>query len=360
MATERFDPLKDKIFQVIDENGKADPELDPSLPPEELKKIYNLMVMTRATDIKALELQREGRMGTYAPDIGHEGCQVGGGMAVQNGDWTFPHFRDLGLFLALGFPLKNFFLYWMGNEMGNQIPLDLNIFPMAIPAGAQIPQAVGAGMAIQLKGQKKAVLCCFDGGATSEGDFHEALNFAGVFKTPNVFLCTNNQSAFSLPCQKQTAPKTLAQKSSAYGFTGVVIDGNDPLSVFISVREALEKARNGGGPTLIEAVTYRIGDRTSSDDSSRNRSEEEVGDREKKDPITRFQGYLKGKELWNEQYEKGIQEKTAAFIDRAVEEAEETPLPSVPDIFQSTYKITPPYLRRQLDEFQAFLEEKDR
>ena len=247
----------------------------------------------------------------------------------------------------------------MGNEIGSQIPLDLNIFPMSVPVGTQIPHAVGAGLAAQLKGQNNAVLCCFSDGATSEGDFHEALNFAGVFKTPNVFLCYNNQYAISLPRKKQTAAKTLAQKSIAYGFEGVVVDGNDPLSVYIATREALDNARKGKGPTLIEAVTYRMGDHTTSDDASRYRSNEEVEDWGKKNPITRFQIYLKEKGIWNEPYEQGIQEKTSAFIDRAVEEAEQTPPPSVRDIFQSTYKVIPPYLQRQMDELQAFLQEKD-
>jgi pyruvate dehydrogenase E1 component alpha subunit len=359
MVIERFDSSKEEMLQVLDESGKVNPELEPSLPPEELKKIYNLMVMARAADNKALKLQRQGRMGTYAPSLGQEGCQVGGGMAVQNGDWIFPHFRDLGLHLTLGFPLKNFYLYWMGNEIGSQIPLDLNIFPMSVPVGSQIPHAVGAGLAAQLKGQNNAVLCCFSDGATSEGDFHEALNFAGVYKTPNVFLCYNNQYAISLPRKKQTAAKTLAQKSIAYGFGGIVVDGNDPLSVYVATREALENARKGKGPTLIEAVTYRMGDHTTSDDASRYRSNEEVEDWGKKNPITRFQIYLKEKGIWNEPYEQGIQDKTSAFIDRAVEEAEQTPSPSVRDIFQSTYKAIPPYLQRQMDELQAFLEEKD-
>ena len=359
MVIEKFNPIKEEKLQVLDENGQVNQDLEPSLSSEDLKKMYNLMVLARAADIKAINLQRQGRMGTYAPSLGQEGCQVGGGMAVQNGDWIFPHFRDLGLHLTLGFPLKNFYLYWMGNEFGSQIPLDLNLFPMAVPVGSQIPHAVGAGMAAQLKGHKNAVLCCFSDGATSEGDFHEALNFAGVFNTPNVFLCYNNHYAISLPRKRQTAAKTLAQKSIAYGFEGVVVDGNDPLSVFISTKEALDKARNGQGPTLIEAVTYRLGDHTTSDDASRYRSDKEVEEWEKKSPITRFKIYLEEKGIWNEQYEQGIQDKAAAFIERAVEEAEQTPPPTVEDIFQFTYKKLHPYLKRQMTELQAFLQEKD-
>jgi pyruvate dehydrogenase E1 component alpha subunit len=316
------------------------------------------MQTTRAADIKAIKLQRQGRMGTYAPNHGQEGCQVGAGMAVQKNDWVFPHFRDLGMYLTLGFPLKNVYLYWMGNELGNIPPKGLNIFPMAVPVASHIPHAVGAGMAANIKKHKIAVLCCFSDGATSEGDFHEALNFAGVFKTPNVFVCYNNQYAISLPRKNQTASRTLAQKAIAYGFSGVVVDGNDPLAVYAATKEALDSARKGKGPTLIEAITYRMGDHTTSDDASKYRSEKEVEEWKNRDPIQRFRIYLKNKGIWNPDYEKSVQDQAASFIAKSTDEAEQTPNASIEDIFQYTYKDMPPHLIRQRDELMLLGQEK--
>ncbi len=357
MITE-FDPLKKDILQIIDEKGQVHPEYEPTLSQIELKKIYSLMVTARAADLKAIRLQRQGRMGTYAPNHGQEGCQVGAGMAVKKKDWVFPHFRDLGLYLTLGFPLKNSYLYWMGHELGNIPPKGLNIFPMAVPVASQIPHAVGAGMAANIKKHKIAVLCCFSDGATSGGDFHEALNFAGVFKTPNVFMCYNNQYAISLPRKNQSASETLAQKAIAYGFSGVMVDGNDPLAVYVATKEALDNARNGKGPTLIEAITYRMGDHTTSDDASRYRSKKEVEEWTKKDPIQRFRIYLKNKGIWNTAYEKSVQDQAASFIVKSMEEAEQTPSASVEDVFQYTYKNMPLHLKTQMEELKLFNQEK--
>jgi len=358
IVIEKFDPLNEDILQVIDEKGRVNTEYEPTLSQDELKKIYSLMQTTRAADIKAIKLQRQGRMGTYAPNHGQEGCQVGAGMAVQKNDWIFPHFRDLGMYVTLGFPLKNVYLYWMGNELGNIPPKGLNIFPMAVPVASHIPHAVGAGMAANIKKHKIAVLCCFSDGATSEGDFHEALNFAGVFKTPNVFVCYNNQYAISLPRKNQTASRTLAQKAIAYGFSGIVVDGNDPLAVYAATKEALDSARKGKGPTLIEAITYRMGDHTTSDDASKYRSEKEVEEWRKKDPIQRFRIYLKNKGIWDTAYEKKIQDQAASYIAKSTEEAEQTPNASIEDIFQYTYKDMPPHLIRQRDELMHLDQEK--
>jgi len=262
------------------------------------------------------------------------------------------------MYITLGFPLKNYYLYWMGNEEGMHIPSDLNLFTLTIPVASQIPHAVGAGMAARIKKEKVAILCTFSDGATSEGDFHEALNFAGVYKTPNVFVCYNNQFAISMPRAKQTASKTLAQKAIAYGFDGILVDGNDVLAVYTATKEALEKAKTGKGPTLIEAFTYRMANHTTSDDASKYRTEEEVKEWEKKDPIERYRLYLKNKGFWDESFEKNIQDQATATVNRAVEEAEKTPLPAVEDLFIYTYKDMPPNLKQQLAELQDFLKEK--
>jgi len=357
---EQYNPLKGEMFQILDEKGQIESVLEPALSDEELKKIYAFMVVSRQTDLKAFVLQRQGRMGTYAPSLGHEACQVGSAFSLKKSDWVFPYFRDLGMYITLGFPLKNYYLYWMGNEEGMRIPNDLNIFTLAIPVGTQLPQAVGAGMAAKIKKDKIGVLCTFSDGATSEGDFHEALNFAGVFKTPNVFVCYNNQYAISLPRAKQTASKTLAQKAIAYGFEGVLVDGNDILAMYTATKEALEKARAGEGPTLIEAYTYRMANHTTSDDASKYRSEEEVKKWEKRDPIERFRIYLNNKGIWNESFERKVQEEAEATVNSAVEEAEKTPSPSIEEIFIHTYKNMTPNLKEQLEELKVYLKEKEK
>lgn len=215
-------------------------------------------------------------------------------------------------------------------------------------------------MAAKIKKDKIAVLCTFSDGATSEGDFHEALNFAGVFKTPNVFVCYNNQYAISTPRAKQTAAKTLAQKAVSYGFDGVLVDGNDILAMYAATKEALEKARAGEGPTLIEAYTYRMANHTTSDDATKYRSEEEVKKWQKRDPIQRFRIYLKNKGIWSESFAKKVEEEAEATVSKAVEEAENTPLPSIEEIFTYTYKNMTPNLKEQQKELKAYLKEKEK
>lgn len=357
---ERFDPLRGDQLRILDEEGRAAPDLDPGLPDAVLRRLYELMVRTRAADAKALKLQRQGRLGTYAPSLGHEASQVGLASAMARDDWFFPYFRDLGAFLTLGYPLADYYSFWMGNEAGLHAPDGLNVFPIAIPVASQIPQAVGAGMAVKYRKLGSAVVTTFGDGATSEGDFHEGLNYAGVFRTPNVFVCVNNQFAISVPRSRQTAAATLAQKAVAYGFPGVQVDGNDILAVHAAVREALARARGGEGPTLIEAYTYRMGDHTTSDDASRYRTGEEVREWERRDPLARFRAYLGRKGLWDEPYEKAVQEAAAALVESAVAEAEARPAPSPKDIFAYTYAETPPDLAAQLAGLEASLGEARR
>ncbi len=352
---ERFDPLKGERLQVLDEAGRARPGLEPALSAEALRTMYARMVLTRAADAKALKLQRQGRFGTFASSRGHEACQVGAASAMARGDWLFPYFRDLGTYLTLGYPLADYYHYWMGNEAGLRTPDGLNIYAFAIPVASQILHAVGAGMAANYRKLKVAVVTTFGDGATSEGDFHEAMNFAGVFKTPNVFICYNNQFAISVPRSHQTASATIAQKAVAYGFRGVQVDGNDVLAVLSAVGEAAAAARAGGGPTLVEAYTYRMGDHTTSDDAARYRTKDEVLDWEKRDPILRFQSYLKAKGLWDEAYEAEVQAAAAGAVEKAVEAAEARPPAAVEDLFAYTYAAMPPSLREQLADLSAFL-----
>jgi pyruvate dehydrogenase E1 component alpha subunit len=202
------------------------------------------------------------------------------------------------------------------------IPKDLNIFPICVPVGTQIPHAVGAALAMKIKGDKRAAVCYFGDGATSRGDFHESLNMAGVFKTPIVFLCQNNQWAISVPRSRQTAAQTIAQKAFGYGFEGVEVDGNDVFSVYKATKDALEKAKNGGGPTLIELFTYRLDDHTTSDDATRYRTKEEVEEWRAKEPLIRLRLFMKKNNLWSEDYEREVTERAEKKADEAVAEEE--------------------------------------
>jgi pyruvate dehydrogenase E1 component alpha subunit len=354
---ERFDPLKGERLRVLDDEGRAAPDLDPGLADAELRALYERMVRTRAADAKALKLQRQGRLGTFAPSLGHEAAQVGLASAMTREDWFFPYFRDLGAYITLGYPLADYYFFWMGNEAGMRTPDGLNIFPIAIPVGSQVPQAVGAALALKYRKLPGVVVTTFGDGGTSEGDFHEGLNFAGVFRTPNVFVCINNQFAISVPRSRQTAAPTLAQKAVAYGFPGVQVDGNDVLAVFAAAREALAVARSGGGPTLIEAYTYRMGDHTTADDAARYRSKEEVREWEKRDPLVRFRLHLGTKGLWDEAYEKEVQAAASEFVEKAVADAEARPSASPEDIFAHTYAAMPPDLEAQLAELKSSLPE---
>lgn len=352
---DEYDPLKGEKLQILGPEGEVNEELEPKLGIKDLKTLYKYMLLTRMADEKAVKLQRTGRLGTYAPSKGHEAVQVGSAFALRREDWMFPYFRDLGAHLVRGLPLKNFYLYWMGNEEGMRIPDGLNNFTVAIPVASQVPHAVGASWAAKILGHRIGVMVFFGDGATSEGDFHEGLNFAGVFKTPTVFVCVNNQYAISVPRSRQTASETLAQKALAYGFQGVMVDGNDVLGVYAAASEAMEKARNGGGPTMIEAYTYRLGDHTTSDDARRYRREEEVKAWEAKEPLIRFRIYLKNKGIWSESYEEKLVSELQEEVNKAVKMAEAVPPPSPEDIFKYNYAEMPWNLREQLEELKDFL-----
>src|SRR3989344_478935 len=243
-------------LQILNENAVCDEKNKPKISEDVLREMYRSLVLTRAFDDKALKLQRQGRLGTYAPMRGQEACQIGSAFALSKEDWVFPAFRENGIFMIRGVPAHMLYQYWAGDESGMQIPKGINILPVSITVGAHLPHAAGAAMAFKHQGLKSAAVVYFGDGATSEGDFHEAMNFAGVFKAPCIFICENNQWAISVPVKEQTASSTLAQKAIAYGFPGVRVDGNDVFAVYKATLEALERAHNGDGPTLIECFTY--------------------------------------------------------------------------------------------------------
>jgi pyruvate dehydrogenase E1 component alpha subunit len=308
--------------------------------------MYESMVLTRAFDDKALKLQRQGRIGTYAPMRGQEACQIGTSFALEKEDWIFPAFRENGIFMIRGILPEMLFRYWAGDERGMQIPEKINMFPVSITVGAHLPHAVGAAMTFKHKKQKNISVVYFGEGATSEGDFHEAMNFAGVYKAPCVFVCQNNQWAISVPVKEQTASKSIAQKAIAYGFPGIQVDGNDVFAVYKAMSEAVLRARNGNGPTLIECFTYRLADHTTSDDSKRYRPESEVIQWEKKDPLSRFEKYLLNEKILNPALIGKIKSESESVIERAVTNAESAKPQPPTEMFDFLYK----YRTEELDE----------
>jgi len=338
-------------LQILDEDGNCDEELRPSLDNEQVKKLYEWMVLARTFDEKAFKLQREGRLGTYASILGQEAAQTGSAYALRPSDWMFPAFREPGASLVRGLPMRMIFQYWAGDERGSQIPEGLNDFPITIPVATQIPIAVGVALAAKAKGDPIAVIAYMGDGATSKGDFHEGLNFAGVFSAPVVFVCQNNQWAISVPRMRQSASKTLAQKAIAYGFPGIQVDGNDIFAVYRATNEALERARAGNGPTLIECLTYRLGDHTTADDASRYRSRDEVEQWKRKDPIERLRKYLERGGIWNKAYDQTVRSEAKAKVQTAVHEEESVPPPDPLDMFRFTYQDLPVQLKEQMDSF---------
>jgi pyruvate dehydrogenase E1 component alpha subunit len=352
---EDYHPLKGKMFQILKPDGTLQPGLTLPVDDKETLALYQKMVFIRLADQRGLLLQRQGRFGTYAPIWGQEACQIGSGYVLQKGDWVFPAFREMGITLMMGIALKNFMLYWMGNEMGSRAPDGINVMPVSIPVGTHIPHAVGTAWAAKLRGDKIVTVAYFGDGATSKGDFHEALNFAGVFKTPTVFFCQNNQFAISVPRSRQTASATLAQKAIAYGFDGIQVDGNDLFAVIVAAREAVNKARSGGGPTLIEGITFRFGPHTTADDPTKYRTDEEIERWKPLDPMVRLRFYLKEKGLWSEEFEKRVTEEAQKEIDQAVKDAESVPAPRPGEIFEYVLAEMTPQLKEQLEYLNSTL-----
>lgn len=338
MPEKIIESINVRRLEILDETGNVDEQLMPSLSDDDIKRMYELLILSRTFDHRALNLQREGRLGTYASILGQEASQIGSAFALEKTDWVFPSFREMGVYITMGYPVYMLFQYWSGDERGVRTPDDLNIFPVCVPVGTQIPHASGAAMAIKYRGDKKAVAVYFGDGGTSEGDFHEGLNMAGVFRLPVVFICQNNQWAISVPREKQTASRTLAQKAYAYGFEGIQVDGNDIFAVYKATKNAMDKAKKGEGPTLIECVTYRMSDHTTADDAVRYRPKEEVEAWKAKDPVLRLRLFMEKKGLWDEDYQKEVEEKAGAAVDEAVKMEEAIEHPDPEDMFTYTYE----------------------
>jgi pyruvate dehydrogenase E1 component alpha subunit len=340
-----------EYLSILDSDGNLDGALEPDIPAPTLKAFWRAMVLARRLDERMLRLQRQGRIGTFAPLKGQEAAQVGSVATLERSDWMVPSFRETAAMLWRGWPIEKLLLYFAGFIEGGPPAADQHDLPICIPVATQLPHAVGLAYAAQYRGDERVVLAYFGDGATSEGDFHEAMNVAGVWHVPVVFLCQNNQWAISVPLKKQTHSRTLAQKALAYGMPGIQVDGNDVLAVYAATREAVDRARRGDGPTLIECVTYRLAMHTTADDPSKYRSEEEVREWERKDPLSRFRLYLEKKNLLDEGVEQQVDEEIAAAVKRFESAGPVSPL----TIFDHVYAELPDHLAAQRADLAARL-----
>lgn len=350
MPKEIIETFELEFLQIINEQGIADTALLPPLEDPVLKDIFEKMVLVRTFNQRALSLQREGRIGTYASVLGQEASQIGSALALEGDDWIFPSFRESGVLISRGYPMWMLYRYWMGDERGMKAPEGLNIFPMSVPVGTQLPHAAGAAFAMRYRGEKKVSAVYFGDGGSSRGDFHEALNLAGVFKSPVVFLLQNNQWAISVPRARQSAAKTLAQRAFGYGIPGIQVDGNDVLAVYSATKEAVGRARRGEGPTLIECYTYRLDDHTTADDATRYRLKEDVEGWRKKEPMIRLRLFLEKKGLWTKEYEEEVSRKALEAVDKDIEKAEKYPAPVPADIIRYTNSELTQTQKRELEE----------
>jgi len=350
--------LREDCYRVLSESNVADPKRDPKLEKNLLMRMYRNMALTRVYDERGMMLQRQGRIGFYVPSFGQEAIQTGTAAALEKGDWVYPSYREPGVFIYRGASLYDMLCNLWGNSKdvckGRQMPVhysfaDLRLFSVSSPISTQVMQAVGSAMAAKLQKKKEvAITYCGDGG-TSENDFHTGLTFAGAMKAPTVFIVTNNQYAISVPFSKQTGCKKIVDKAVGYGMPGIAVDGNDVLAVYQATKEAVDRARSGGGPTLIECLTLRMGPHSSSDDPTRYRDEKLFEAWKKRDPIMRFREYLEGKKLWDKKKEADLQEELKALVMQAISEAEPEPPPSLDDLFNDVFAELTPTLKRQRD-----------
>jgi pyruvate dehydrogenase E1 component alpha subunit len=338
-------------LSILDSDGNLDASLEPDIPPAELKRLYRGMLLGRRLDERMIRLQRQGRIGTFAPIKGQEASQIGAAATLRRQDWLVPSFRETAAMLWRGWPIEKLLLLFAGYLEGGRPDDGQNDLPIAIPVATQLPHAVGLAYAAQYRGDDAVVMAFCGDGATSEGDFHEAVNFAGVWHVPAVFVVQNNQWAISVPIKKQTHSRTIAQKALAYGIPGLQVDGNDVLAVHAACTEAVGRARAGDGPTLIECVTYRLGVHTTADDPTKYRTAEEVEAWERKDPLTRFTAYLKTKRLLQDGLEDEVDREIAAAVQRFEALGPAEPL----TMFEHVYAELPPHLKAQRDRLAGSL-----
>lgn len=373
-----FNPAEDKLFRIIDEEGKVvNPEYMPELNPETLQKAYQTMLFARTADLMAVSYQRQGRMFTYPPILGQEAIQAAAGMVIRRDDWLVPAFREMAVMLAKGVSLKEIFLYYLGNEEGSNFKDAHHVLPICVPIGSQLLHATGIAYEIKYNKKDEVVFPYIGDGGTSEGDFSEALNFAAVWQVPVVFTIQNNQYAISVPVHRQTRSINLAVKSVAFGMPGIKVDGNDFFAMYRAYQEAAQWARDGRGPVLIEAYTYRKGAHTTSDDPSKYRTKDEEKSWDAKDPLLRLKKYMtqKGISLLNTKEddsksgntehddlfagEEALIETYKQEIDRQFIAAETFRAYELNDVFKHMYVEMPDELERQKASYEEFLRWKE-
>jgi len=333
------------MLQILTPAGELldDPPLDIDLT----RRLFQAMVAARQYDRKATSIQKQGRLATYAPFEGQEAAQIGSAAALRPDDWMVPTYRDAAAMWMHGYPWTHLLLTRMGDERGGSPPEGVPVLPPSITVGAHMLHAVGLAWATRLQGSDRVALTYFGDGATSEGDFHEAMNFAGVYRTGTVFVCQNNHYAISLSRDRQTASESIAGKADAYGVPGALVDGNDLMAMYRATRDAVARAREGGGATLIEALTYRLGPHTTSDDPSRYREAAEVDAWRARDPLDRVRKYLEKEGAWDEGWETTVATEAHDEIDRAVAEAEALPPLGPAELFGAMFAEMTPELAEQ-------------
>lgn len=333
---------------VLRSDGTLRPGAEPTLTDDQVAAALELMLLTRTFDDRALRLQRQGRFGTFSQVRGQEAAVVGSAFALDPArDWVVPQYRELPALLRQGYPLKHFIAYFTGNPAGGGIPDGVNCLPLNIALASQVPHAVGLAWGLRRQGRDSAVLAYFGDGASSEGDTHEALNLAGLLAAPVVFFLSNNGWAISTPRSAQSAARTLASRAIGYGMPGVVVDGNDLLAVHQVTAAAVERARAGLGPTLIEAITYRTGAHNTADDPTRYTDDAERQAWVRRDPIDRVIAYLAARGRWDEAVADAAADRIAATIDEAFAAAAARPAPGPEQLFDHLYATPPDRVRRQ-------------
>ena len=353
MTFSDYDPLKKKVFQILDPEGVVvNPKAEPKIPKETLLKMYETMTLGRLADIKAIQFQRQGRLLTYAPNIGQEAAQIGPMAATTKQDWLVLAFREFNAMLYKGVTLEQYFLYWYGNEAGSHFDDDVKVLPVNVPIGSQISHAAGIAYAAKIQKKDEVVIAYIGDGGTSHGEFHEGLNFGSVLNVPMIVIIQNNQWAISTPRAKATKAETLAQKAIGYGIPGIQVDGNDVLAMYVATLEAIRWIKAGKGPVLIEAITYRIGPHTTSDNPKIYRTDEEVALWETKDPLKRFKQYLLEKKIITEASDEALNKTYNQLILDTFKKVESSGLVPLEDIFNYTYEHLTPQLKAQYEQLK--------
>lgn len=348
VQTEKVQPLS-----VLSPEGEILNEAYmPQLSDDQLKELMRRMVFTRTWDERAVNLGRQGRLGFYAPVSGQEASMIGSEFALNKEDFVCPGYRDMPQIVWHGLPLYQSFLYSRGHQHGGQIPEGVNVLMPQIIIGAQILHATGIAMAFKKKNEKRVAIAYTGDGGSSEGDFYEGLNFAGVFNLPVIYFVQNNGYAITTPFEKQTAAESIAHKAISAGIHGVQVDGMDVLAVYKAVAEAAERARNGEGATLIEALTYRYRPHSMADDTTKYRTKDEESEWSARDPIIRLGKYLEHKGIWTEEDTARVKEEARAEIAEHMKKAEQTEKMTISGLIDSMFEQTPPHLEEQKSDFQ--------